>query len=418
MLKEEKTWIKKDQPEKEQTEKEQPEKDWIKKEQIEKEQPEKGRIKKEQIEKEQPEKDRIKKDQTEKNKAEISVIVPIYRSQEYLERCVDSLLGQTYPDLEIILVDDGSDDGSPAMCDRYAREDARVRVIHKENGGLVSAWQAGVREAVGSYLCFVDSDDWVEPEMLEKMASCLSGMEQKDKEIRETKGSGEIKEIICCNFLLERSDRQTRHYHGLVPGVYEGDRLEQEVKDSLLGYENRRISMSRCMKLFSRSLIEDNMKYCDPKITMGEDVNITLPALLDCQRVVIMEEALYYHYFHHRESMAHCYEEKLYQGIQTLYHVICDIFEKKGRKNGQDQAEGEYVYLLFLVLKNEIRSGKKDYAAKIRRICRENREVVKKRKIAVCDKANLLLYLILRCPNRCLIAGTKAVFRLYDRYRQ
>lgn len=333
----------------------------------------------------------------------ISVIVPVYRSQEYLERCVNSLLAQTCSDLEIILVDDGSDDGCPEMCDSYAQRDARVRVIHKENGGLVSAWQAGVREAAGRFLCFVDSDDWVEPEMLENMAACLSDTGQ------------EKKEIICCNFWIERPDRRSEHYHGLKPGVYEGERLEHEVKEALLGYENRMISMSRCMKLFSRRLIEDNMKYCDPEITMGEDVNITLPALLDCDRVVIMEGALYYHYFYHMKSMVHSYDARMYQGIRTLYRVICDIFERKGRRSGQEQAEREYHYLLFLVLKNEIRGGQKDYVENIRRICKENRGLLQKHRVTVRDKANLLMDMILRYPNRVLITGIKWVFLLYDK---
>ena len=94
----------------------------------------------------------------------ISVVVPVYKTEAYLRQCVDSLLIQTYSHLEIILVDDGSPDGSGAVCDQYARRDARICVIHQKNGGVSAARNAGVQVATGQYIAFVDSDDWVEPD--------------------------------------------------------------------------------------------------------------------------------------------------------------------------------------------------------------------------------------------------------------
>ena len=335
----------------------------------------------------------------------ISIIVPVYKAEEYLKRCVDSLLNQTYRQIEVVLIDDGSPDTCPALCDAYGEQDQRVKVLHKENGGLVSAWQAGVRASTGEYLCFVDSDDWVDENMLEEMVARLGA------------GEGDEKEIICCNFLIERPGRITSHYHGLPPGVYEGERLEREVKDNLLGHENRQISMSRCMKLFSRSLIEDNMQYCSPAVTMGEDVNITLPALLDCRRVVIMEEALYYHYFCHGESMVHRYDGGMYEGLRILHHTIADIYKIKGRESGQAQARREYIYLLLLAVKNEIRSQRRGYVKRIRSISldRANREIVLHEKAVVRDKANRLLYFVLRHPRRTVIVGVGRIFLWHDR---
>ena len=88
----------------------------------------------------------------------LSIIIPVYRTQDTLERCLESILQQSFTDYEMILVDDGSDDGSPQLCDEYARKDARIRVIHKENGGLSDARNAGIRKARGEYITFVDSD--------------------------------------------------------------------------------------------------------------------------------------------------------------------------------------------------------------------------------------------------------------------
>ena len=110
----------------------------------------------------------------------ISVIVPIYKVESYLDRCIQSIVGQTYPNLEIILVDDGSPDRCPAMCDDWAKKDSRIMVIHKENGGLSDARNAGMRAAKGEYLAFVDSDDYIAPDMLE---SLLRAIEQDRSDI-------------------------------------------------------------------------------------------------------------------------------------------------------------------------------------------------------------------------------------------
>lgn len=109
---------------------------------------------------------------------QISVIVPVYKVEPYLHRCVDSILGQTFTDFELILVDDGSPDGCPAICDEYAQQDSRVRVIHQENGGLSAARNAGIDWAFehsnSQWLSFVDSDDWVHPEYLERVLTAAT----------------------------------------------------------------------------------------------------------------------------------------------------------------------------------------------------------------------------------------------------
>lgn len=102
----------------------------------------------------------------------VSVIVPIYKVESYLDQCVQSIVDQTYKNLEIILVDDGSPDHCPAMCDAWAAKDGRVQVIHKENGGFSSARNAGLDAATGTYIQFVDSDDWIEPNMVEALVIC------------------------------------------------------------------------------------------------------------------------------------------------------------------------------------------------------------------------------------------------------
>ena len=97
----------------------------------------------------------------------VSIIVPVYKVESYLPQCIESIINQTYPNLEIILIDDGSPDACGKICDEYAKQDKRIKVFHKQNGGLSDARNYGVARASGEYLSFVDSDDWIEPDMFE-----------------------------------------------------------------------------------------------------------------------------------------------------------------------------------------------------------------------------------------------------------
>ena len=112
----------------------------------------------------------------------VSIIVPIYKVEPYLRRCLDSIVNQTYTNLEIILVDDGSRDSSPQMCDEWAKRDGRIKVIHKENGGAATARNRGIAAAVGEFTVFIDSDDWIEPTMFEIL---LSAMQEENPDIVE-----------------------------------------------------------------------------------------------------------------------------------------------------------------------------------------------------------------------------------------
>ena len=105
----------------------------------------------------------------------VSIIVPVYNAERYLHRCIDSVLAQTYTNFELLLINDGSKDNSGEICDKYAVKDSRIRVFHKENGGVSSARNMGIDEAKGEWLSFIDSDDWIEPTMYEKMLQELIG---------------------------------------------------------------------------------------------------------------------------------------------------------------------------------------------------------------------------------------------------
>ena len=335
----------------------------------------------------------------------VSLIIPIYNTEQYLKQCIDSVLQQTYQNLEIILVDDGSTDHSGLICDHYIRQDSRIKVIHKKNGGLVSAWQAGVRASTGMYLMFLDSDDWIDAEMTEAL------LQQVDDTSKM--------QMICCNYMLEK-EKQNKSIpvmHQLQPGVYEGEELESTIKSKLLGEERRTISFSRCMKLFSKSLIKNNMIFCDERIVMGEDVSIVLPAILDSDRIVILEESFYYHYRFVESSMVHKYNPKLEENIHLLYErMLAAIREKRPQDERiREQAGREYLYLLFLVIKNEVR-GNRNYRRNIRRICTEPavEQLLHDSILKPADVKNQLIYRVMKHPNFFYSTFLWGVTRFYD----
>ncbi len=337
----------------------------------------------------------------------ISIIIPVYNMEEYLEECMISVQNQTYKNLDIVLVDDGSKDRSPEMCDNYALKDSRVRVIHKKNGGLISAWIAGVEQAKGQYLVFVDSDDWIELNMVEKLSQHLIG---------------QVPEIICSDYVIEKKEKSISVRQSLKPGIYEREYIEKNLYDQLLGNEIRRIHASRCMKLISRELVVNNIKFCNPEITMGEDLNIMFPAFLDAERIVIVEDGFYYHYRLVDESMAHKYNSKLYVKVNILYKTIQNIIYNKFTKDRRQEIflnalKKEYIFLLFLVLKNELRGPGKGCAKRIREIVREAKiqEKLGNVQVEVNSKANKLLYFIWKYPGKISVLLGRCAIGIFDR---
>lgn len=337
----------------------------------------------------------------------ISIIVPVYNVEKYIEKCVASLMGQTYRNLEIILVDDGSKDSSGQICDGLASKDERIRVIHKENGGLISAWKRGVSESTGEYLNFLDSDDWVDPAMIEEMAEYLTGNER---------------EMIASDYVIERDNGKRQYvFQKLLPGVYDRKAMEESVIPNLLGRESRYVTISRCMKLISRKLIEENCKYSDSRIVVGEDTTIMLPALIDCQRLVVMDHKAYYHYRYVQESQVHKYDSKLYENIRLLKDTTEQIVRKKFTDKELEirlkQVDQEYVFWLMLVLKNEARGNPKGYRSNILKLCKskEIRTLVKTTPVTVEQAANKLLYLVMKHPGILTVSLLRLAMLWYYR---
>ena len=216
------------------------------------------------------------------NTVEISVIVPIFRIEKYLPWCVDSLLDQSFLNFELILVNDGSPDNCPKICDDYAKADSRVKVIHKENGGLLSARKAGLKNAVGKYISFVDGDDWVDKFYLDtlfKLAESNNSDLVVTGHFREFDGKIETIRPKTAGIYGEKELRST-----IIPNaIYNGEFCEHGMSTYVWN------------KLYKRDLLKQVLFDVPNEIIMGEDAAITYSYLSISKSLVVSRIPLYYY---------------------------------------------------------------------------------------------------------------------------
>lgn len=214
----------------------------------------------------------------------ISIIIPVYNVEAYLDRCVQSVMHQTYQNLEIILVDDGSTDRSGQMCDVYAKSDKRIKVVHKPNGGLSDARNAGLKVATGNYIGYVDSDDWIALDMYERMYSaCVENQA----------------ELAICRYITEYSTKDSSP----VASTIESNQVVPLSRDALLkiyicGHDQYVIYNSVWSKLFYRDLVKDMIF---PKGRNSEDIMYTTKAFCRLKKAVYIDTG-FYHYVQDRQG--------------------------------------------------------------------------------------------------------------------
>ena len=231
----------------------------------------------------------------------ISVIVPIYNVEKYLEKCINSITNQTYENLEIILVDDGSPDRCGEMCDEYSKRDKRIKVIHKENGGLSDARNAGIEAATGDYIAFVDSDDYIREDMYEKLYKALKNNNA---------------DMSICNFKYVSDDGSDQ---------FDNDNLP--IKDEILSgmfILNEQMKKTKCWywvvawnKLYKRELFS-GIRYPVGKI--HEDEFIIHRLLLKCQNVACVSDMLYYYVQREGSIISSKYNYRRLDEVEALYN--------------------------------------------------------------------------------------------------
>ena len=209
-----------------------------------------------------------------------SVIVPIYNIEKYLRRCIESVLEQTYADFELILVDDGSPDNCPAICDEYAAKDKRIKVIHKENGGLVSARQAGMSVAVGDFVFHLDGDDAILPDALESAYKIIS--ENNPDMIS-----------FSHRIFVDGEPGETRD-EPVCEGFYDKDGMAEHIYPKLLSDKNmEHMFYFLWGKAIRRELAEKHQMKVSTAISLGEDLSCTFPCYLDAETVYVSRAVVY-----------------------------------------------------------------------------------------------------------------------------
>ncbi len=246
--------------------------------------------------------------------ARISIIVPVYNVERYLNRCIDSILNQTFSDFELILVDDGSPDSCPCICDEYAKKDSRIKVIHKENGGLSSARNAGLDIAKGEWVTFIDSDDWIHKDCLLYLYNAAV---DSDKLISVT-GAIDVREYVD-----DISIEFGYHLENAVDSLYVGT--------DFLSYS--------CAKLYKRK-IWDNFRFVNGMLM--EDFYTIPEVILQEKSVVVLDENLYYYYRANSDSITNSKIESF-----KFYNDHCLGYEKNIRLFKEHNDEEHMVDLII-----------------------------------------------------------------------
>lgn len=242
----------------------------------------------------------------------VSVIVPVYNTEAYLKECVDSIVNQTYQNLEIILVDDGATDGCPRICDEYAVEDQRVQVIHKENAGASKAREAAILVAKGSYIMFVDSDDWLE---LQTIESCIEVAEKNEDECVLFGYVKEYAEKKIYNPLFEKDIR------------YIGSEAEDKIHRRLIGFRKEELRHPEKIdnlstlwgKLYKAEIAKKGRVISEREVGTSEDTLFNIYALEGCSSVSYINRCFYHYRKSNCQAMTMQYKSELYKKWKKLY---------------------------------------------------------------------------------------------------
>lgn len=236
---------------------------------------------------------------------QISIIIPIYNVERYLRQCIDSILAQTFTDFELLLIDDGSPDGCPAICDEYAEKDARIRVFHKQNGGVTSARNKGLNNANGNWIIYIDGDDWIEPTYVEELYNAAINNEA---------------DIAICAFRFVYEDGSS---------VIEHPTIWDDNKQASLNRYIASIWTTACGTIQKSSLYKDNGVQSPKDLTFCEDFHLMVRLCYFANKVVSINRPLY-NYRQRSSSIVHSLNDKTWRDELSTYLDIIDFFRNQG----------------------------------------------------------------------------------------
>lgn len=262
----------------------------------------------------------------------ISVIVPVYNAEKYLHRCVDSILAQTFKDFELLLIDDGSTDGSGAICDEYAQKDSRVRVFHKENGGVSSARNLGLENARGEWILFVDSDDAL------SLDACAGLMQMQQ-------------EYDCIIFGIKQKSGS------IWAPTKDGSVSLSDIRRDFRYWLNTELLSTSVNKLYKRNLIKEN--YPDD-ISFGEDLMFCISYLEQCDKIYFTTDCYYLHNNDNCNSLTHYVDDRRLLDIECYQAKVLEFVSKDKMENIWDKYLRDIIfYVKRIYISSEISNTKK-----------------------------------------------------------
>lgn len=265
----------------------------------------------------------------------VSIVVPVYNVYQYLDKCIKSLIEQTYWNIQIILVDDGSTDGSSEICNKYAKIDTRIIVIHQNNAGSVYARKVGTEMATGKYILYVDSDDWIEKDRIEKLV-CIASKQNTDMIYMD----GIIKEYINSNILCLSNVKE---------GLYTVKQIKEDIIKNIVDLKNfykLNIRVNLCMWAIKKELIQKQNKIIDNQIVQGDDAISVCACLVVAKSVYVMCEPSY-HYIQYRKTSI-TYRDSSLSNIEKELYCLWNNFKLIAPKDEKE------IYQVFIFLMNAI----------------------------------------------------------------
>ncbi len=272
----------------------------------------------------------------------ISFIIPCYNCEKTLERAIDSIRNQLFSLIQIVLIDDGSTDGTAEICEKYTREDSRVKVIHQCNKGLMRAWKNGVLEAEGEYIAFCDADDYIDNDYASKVSVII------DKERPD---------LITCGIKIDYSNgKKERAVNRLKSGVYSRQAIENDIYPKLFsngGMQSELVLKSRWSKVYRKDVLLKIMPDLPDAIAIGEDWITVFAIMLNVDKLVCANDIISYHYMRNTESMTGSHIDGVFDKIELLYDTILGLSEKYGYKY-RNGILADKLSMYFVFMKKEL----------------------------------------------------------------
>lgn len=269
----------------------------------------------------------------------ISVIVPIYNTEKYLVKCIESICNQTFRDIQIILVDDGSTDSSGSICDTYADLDERIMVIHNCNQGVIQSRKVGLAVAKGEFIVFIDSDDYMDESAIQHMYESMQDSSS---------------DIVVCGYIMDKDNSSQMIKNNMKPGVYDKSILESMYSKLIFddSYMQPSIIQSMCGKLFKKNLLLETSEGIDERITLGEDASFVFPYLLACETICILDQC-YYHYQIRNGSMCSKKDLFVFERIEAFQRYLTNKLSGHPAEYMLELQVKKYiVHLLEMAIRN------------------------------------------------------------------